>query len=35
VAEGDMRLNGSIVDVDADTGRATAIRRLCIRDSEL
>jgi hypothetical protein len=35
VAEGDVRLNGSIVDIDPDTGRATAIRRLCVRESEL
>jgi metallophosphoesterase (TIGR00282 family) len=30
VATGDVRLNGSIVDVDPETGRATAIRRLCV-----
>ena len=28
VATGDVRLNGSIVDVDPQTGRATAIRRI-------
>ncbi len=30
VATGDNRLNGSIVDVDPQTGRATAIRRICV-----
>lgn len=30
VATDDVRLYGTIVDVDADTGRATAIRRLCV-----
>jgi 2',3'-cyclic-nucleotide 2'-phosphodiesterase len=30
VATGDVRLNGSIVDIDAQTGRATAIRRICV-----
>jgi 2',3'-cyclic-nucleotide 2'-phosphodiesterase len=30
VAIGDVRLNGSIVDVDPQTGRATAIRRICV-----
>ena len=30
VATGDVRLCGSIVDLDAETGRATAIRRVCI-----
>jgi 2',3'-cyclic-nucleotide 2'-phosphodiesterase len=30
VATGDVRLNGSIVDVDPQTGRATAIRRISI-----
>jgi hypothetical protein len=30
VAKGDVRLNGSIVDVDPATGRATGIRRLVI-----
>ena len=30
VAGGDPRLNGSIVDVDPQTGRATAIQRVCI-----
>ncbi len=30
VATGDVRLNGAIVEVDQQTGRATAIRRICI-----
>jgi calcineurin-like phosphoesterase len=30
VATGDVRLNGSIVEVDPQTGRATAIRRISI-----
>jgi 2',3'-cyclic-nucleotide 2'-phosphodiesterase len=30
VATGDVRLNGAIVDVDPETGRATAIRRICV-----
>ena len=30
VATGDVRLNGTIVDVDPQTGRATAIRRICV-----
>lgn len=35
VATGDMRLHGTIVDVDPSTGLATAIERLCVRESEL
>jgi metallophosphoesterase (TIGR00282 family) len=35
VATGDIRLSGSIVEVDAATGRATGIRRLVLRDSDL
>ncbi|HVA48989.1 MAG TPA: TIGR00282 family metallophosphoesterase [Pirellulales bacterium] len=31
VATGDVRLNGSIVDVDPATGRALAIQRLCFK----
>lgn len=31
VATGDVRLNGSIVDVDPTTGQATRIERLCVR----
>jgi hypothetical protein len=34
VATGDVRLSGTIVDVDAETGRATGIRRLCLRQDE-
>ena len=30
VAKGDVRLHGSIVDVDPETGRATAIRRIAV-----
>src|SRR5204863_4455020 len=32
VATGDVRLSGSIVDVDESTGEAIAIRRLVVRD---
>jgi 2',3'-cyclic-nucleotide 2'-phosphodiesterase len=35
VASGDVRLSGTIVDVDPATGRATAIRRLVVREEEL
>jgi 2',3'-cyclic-nucleotide 2'-phosphodiesterase len=35
VATDDVRLSGTIVDVDPATGRATAVRRLVVRDSEL
>jgi metallophosphoesterase (TIGR00282 family) len=35
VATEDVRLCGSIVTVDAETGRATAIERLCLRQAEL
>jgi metallophosphoesterase (TIGR00282 family) len=35
VASGDVRLNGTIVELDAATGRATAIRRLCLRQHEV
>jgi hypothetical protein len=34
VATGDVRLNGSIVELDSTTGRATAIRRLSITMAE-
>jgi 2',3'-cyclic-nucleotide 2'-phosphodiesterase len=30
VASGDVRLNGTIVDVDPQTGRASGIRRVCV-----
>jgi len=35
VATDDVRLSGTIVEVDAATGQATAVRRLVVRDSEL
>ncbi len=35
VADGDVRLYGTIVDVDADSGRATSIERLCVRETDL
>jgi metallophosphoesterase (TIGR00282 family) len=35
VATGDVRLNGAIVDIDATTGRATAIRRCQIRQADV
>jgi calcineurin-like phosphoesterase len=35
VATGDVRLNGTIVDVDSATGRATAVRRLCVTEADL
>ncbi|GIW80076.1 MAG: metallophosphoesterase [Gemmatales bacterium] len=35
VARGDPRLAGAIVDVEPKTGRATAIRRLMVRESDL
>lgn len=34
VATDDIRLSGTIVDVDPETGRATAIQRLCLRWAE-
>jgi 2',3'-cyclic-nucleotide 2'-phosphodiesterase len=34
VATDDVRLNGSIVDVDPQSGRATAIRRICIDEAD-
>jgi metallophosphoesterase (TIGR00282 family) len=34
VATGDVRLSGSIVDIDPATGRASAIRRLMLRTEE-
>ena len=34
VAAGDVRLSGTIVDVDPATGRATAIRRLVVNEAE-
>jgi len=35
VATEDVRLNGAIVDIDDSTGRATAIRRLCVTEDDL
>jgi metallophosphoesterase (TIGR00282 family) len=35
VATGDVRLNGAIVEIDDATGRATSIRRVCVRENEL
>jgi metallophosphoesterase (TIGR00282 family) len=34
VATGDVRLSGTIVDVDPATGRATAVQRLCVKEQE-
>ena len=34
VATGDPRLGGAIVEIDSATGRATAIKRVMIRESE-
>lgn len=34
VASDDIRLNGTLVDVDPASGRATAIQRLCINEAE-
>jgi metallophosphoesterase (TIGR00282 family) len=35
VATNDVRLNGAIVDVDDQTGKANSIERIVVRDSEL
>ena len=35
VAKNDVRLNGSIIEVDASTGRATSIERLSYRWEDL
>ncbi len=35
VASGDVRLNGTIVEVDPATGLATSIERLCVRDAPI
>ena len=35
VATGDVRLSGSIVTVDPQTGRAESVRRLVFREEEL
>ncbi|MEK6248260.1 MAG: YmdB family metallophosphoesterase [Planctomycetales bacterium] len=34
VSSGDVRLNGSLVDIEPSSGRATAIRRICIDEQE-
>lgn len=34
VADKDVRLCGSIVDIDPETGRATAIERVCVREAD-
>lgn len=35
VATGDLRLCGTIVDVDSESGRATAVERLCVTEADL
>jgi calcineurin-like phosphoesterase len=35
VATGDVRLCGTIVDVDPASGRTTTIRRLCVTEADL
>jgi calcineurin-like phosphoesterase len=35
VATGDVRLCGTIVEVEEETGRASSIRRICITQSDL
>jgi calcineurin-like phosphoesterase len=35
VATEDVRLCGAVVTLDSETGRATAIERLCVREAEL
>ena len=35
VATGDVRLCGTIVDADPETGRATAIERICLRENDV
>jgi len=32
VATGDVRINGIVVDVDSQTGKASTIERVCIRE---
>jgi len=34
VATGDMRLNGTMVEVDPETGKAQAIERICVDETE-
>jgi hypothetical protein len=35
VAHGDVRLSGTLVEVNADTGQALSVERLCVLESEL
>jgi hypothetical protein len=35
VARGDVRLSGSVVELDARTGRATGVERICVREADL
>jgi metallophosphoesterase (TIGR00282 family) len=35
VATKDVRLSGTIVDIDTETGRATSIKRLCVTEADL
>jgi len=35
VATGDLRICGTIIDADPVTGRATAIRRICVKETDL
>ncbi len=35
VATGDVRLNGALVEIDASTGKAVTIRRLCLTSQEV
>jgi calcineurin-like phosphoesterase len=35
VAEGDVRLNGAIVEIDDMTGRAKKIERIMVRQKQL
>jgi calcineurin-like phosphoesterase len=35
VASGDVRLCGSVVEIDVESGRATGIERVCIREADI
>jgi 2',3'-cyclic-nucleotide 2'-phosphodiesterase len=35
VATDDMRMYGTIVDVDPETGRASAIQRICVKEADI
>jgi calcineurin-like phosphoesterase len=35
VAEGDVRLAGAMIEVDRETGRASHIQRLMLRDADV